>query len=1408
LISSAFPVGGRGGGAGGGTFSVAGWWRKLSCAAIEEQSCTMRGRVLPVLAALALGALAAVAFAGNAAGRTRYLVSLAEAPLLETLAASKAVADATGARARPLASAQARTALDGLRGRQSRVLADARAALGRELAPAGAFHVVANGFVLELTATEARRLRDLPGIGSVRAERSYRLHTDRGPAWIGAEALWNGAVAGVAATRGEGVVVGVIDSGINAAHRSFADRGDDGYDHANPRGRLYGLCAQAPVRCNDKLLGIHDFTSEGARDGSDLDGHGSHVAATAAGNVVDAVLDGVTIDVPLRVSGVAPHANLISYKACTEDDGGTTTCTEGALIQALDQAALDGVDVVNFSIGGAARDPWEGVRAGTVRADDMAEAFLNLRAAGVVPVVSAGNDGPYTATVSAPANAPWVIAAANATHDRRFLNRVLGVSGPGVAARNYEGLGISAGLSPRRIVDAADFGHALCGQGEDLDPPYNGRSNPWPPGTFNGEIVVCQRGTQARVAKGYNVRAAGGGGMILYNQASNGDSVVSDDHFLPAVHIGHAAGVDLLAQQAIAQAAGGQLSGAISGYQRLLDGAGDVLNSSSSRGPVVPFGSWLKPDLAAPGTSILAAAPTGTQELAVLSGTSMSAPHIAGAAALLLGLRPVWTVDQVESALLTTALAGVRDFDGTTLADPGQTGSGRLQVAEAARAGLHFAVSRNDYASADPQRAGNPTTLNRPSLVSTRCSGSCTFSRTVTANHGGDWRVEWQAEAGVRMQVSPSGIALGAGQSQALSIEVDVGDPRLPGRQVGGVIVLVGADGVRQAIPVSVYADPGAVRARIDLGAGSGSGYADVAFANLVALPDPQFTASALQPMERRSVTVAAGGADPWANPAANSVVALLTVTGEPGVPSIRTVLADLSSPSARDADLYVGPDLDGDGAPDVDELRCAAEGASATERCVVEVPLAAGASTVVWIYARNALAGTSGQDLLNLDYASLGAPSVANIDSNLLASGPGRVAAQAPFNLRLAWDESRIGPGERWSALVGIAASRAAPAPLARIPLVLTTTQSFTPGAQVLTAGEDALDLHLAAGAAHERIVVDVPVNASSLVVETSGSGEVDLYLATVATPVAGPAIGPAPPRAQARASSIHPGATERIELGVTALTPGRWYLTPVNSGNGIASVRLSARVTTHAAMPMPADNAYYDPARSGHGVFLGQGGGQWVAFWYTYLHDGTPTWYLAQAPLPAANAASWRAALSRYTWNGTAAVGSVVGEVIIAPGVGGRFQWSWRLDGAWHSEALEPLATPACPQTAGGPIDYSGAWYAPALPGYGYSVLTLAGIEVQVSYLYDSAGVPRWLLASNSPFGGGEFRLDQYRGFCPDCAFVAPTSGPAGRVVRSYAAPAQGTATLEANLVAPLAGSWQTTHDTARLTRDLPCR
>ncbi|HET7844987.1 MAG TPA: S8 family serine peptidase, partial [Xanthomonadales bacterium] len=582
---------------------------------------------------------------------------------------------------------------------QDRVVGEGAKRMGKSLVPVRRLVAIANAMVLELTPAEASALAAQPGVLAVQPDRELHLDTDAGPQWIGADQAWNGVIPGSGArTLGEGVVIGVLDSGINVQHPSFADVGGDGYDHQNPRGRTFGICNG---RCNDKLIGIYDFTDEGARDGSDLDGHGSHVAGTAAGNRISSAISGTGYNVPLQVAGVAPHANLISYKVCrevVEDGEPRSSCLYSNIISALDQAAIDGVDVVNASLGGDAFDPWSTLRNGSV---DVHEAFLNARAAGVVPVVSAGNEGPDAATVGTPANAPWVIGVANVTHDRAFLNELEGVFGDGRPAQDYVGVGLTGPLPQRRIVRARDFGNALCGTGTSQGTTPNGGSNPFPAGTFNGEIVVCERGVYARVEKGFNVRAGGAGGMVLANTASDGESVVADEHFLPATHIGYAQALALDGRIVQANGIGIPLRGSISGVQRVVDVAlGDVLAASSSRGPVAT-GDWLKPDVAAPGTDVLAAAKSGSG-LASLSGTSMASPHVAGAAALVIGAHPSWSPSQVESALLATGRGGMRLPNGVTPATPFDVGIGRAWVPDAIKAGISFELSRNDFVAADP----------------------------------------------------------------------------------------------------------------------------------------------------------------------------------------------------------------------------------------------------------------------------------------------------------------------------------------------------------------------------------------------------------------------------------------------------------------------------------------------------------------------------------------------------------------------------------------------------------------------------------------------------------------------------------------------------------------------------------
>ncbi|HET6221182.1 MAG TPA: S8 family serine peptidase, partial [Dongiaceae bacterium] len=556
-----------------------------------------------------------------------------------------------------------------LDGKHDAFLRNAAQALGRPIDARFRYTLTTNGMALDLTPTEAEAIQGLAGVTGVRPEQHYHADTDASAAWMGAEAIWNGSLPGIAATRGEGVIVGVLDTGINSAHPSFADIGADGYNHANPRGQVYGVCGTQPARCNDKLIGIYDFVGDGDHTGTDRDGHGSHTASTAAGNVVGASLTGPTTTLGLQLSGVAPHANIIAYKVLDDEGRGT----ESSAIAGMEQAAADQVDVINMSFGAGNSDPWDGLRSIAL---DYGTALLNARFSGVVPVASAGNDGPGASTVRSPSTLPWVISVAAASHNRVFEARVEDVTGNGIGtALTFRGAAITAGLPKARIVHGKDFGSALCGRGASQDTP-TGASNPFPVGTFHGEIVVCDRGTYGRVEKGFNVKQSGAGGMILANSAAEGESIVADGHHLPAVHIGFADGTRLRQLLDTALAAGGEIRGALSGVDRRLDaGAGDVLADFSSRGPVDPYGSWLKPNITAPGRDVIAAIDEGAS-FAIFSGTSMASPNVAGTAALLLAAHPTWSVAQVESALLTTGIADVRDFD-LTAATAHEAGIGR-----------------------------------------------------------------------------------------------------------------------------------------------------------------------------------------------------------------------------------------------------------------------------------------------------------------------------------------------------------------------------------------------------------------------------------------------------------------------------------------------------------------------------------------------------------------------------------------------------------------------------------------------------------------------------------------------------------------------------------------------------------
>ncbi len=676
-----------------------------------------------------------------------------------------------------------------------------------------------NGIAVRMTAAEAQQISTLPGIRSITRDYSRKLLTDNGPKWIGAQAIWGAAPPSddstpawcAAGNCGEGVVTGIIDTGVNFNHPSFAEVGGDGYTHTNPRTlpsgapRYYGKCATVVGICNDKLIGYYDFTGTGPEDDN---GHGSHTASTTAGNVLNITLEGNTINVDRSISGVAPHANIISYKGCS---GTPVGCLLSALLGAINQATLDEVDVINYSIGGSSSNPW---------ADLDAQAFLGAYNAGIFVATSASNDGPGFATLGSPADAPWVTSVGASTHNRKLANGVVGMTGGISPPADITGKGITSGAGPAPIVYAGDYPSdetstpELCGAGTG-DPatgegtggsPWTGQGN-----IFAGKIVVCDRGEYGRVAKGGYVKEHGAIGYILANDAGNGDSLVADNHVLPGVHITHADGLvlkDWLAD------GGTNHTGNIAGLTPGVDNAAaDVMASFSSRGANPAAPSLIKPDVTAPGVDILAAwmaDPAVTaqdvllqtsdgEQYNIISGTSMSSPHTAGAGALIRAVHPTWSPDEVKSALMTTAFTtmangnngdemhGVLKEDASTPADPFDMGAGRVDLHVATQAGfvLDVGVNAGIYEAANPGAEGDVTTLNIASLGNADCglqneAETCSWDRTLKGtNGGGSWNISFTNPAGAILSVTESGtpitsLTLADGQIKTLTFTADV----------------------------------------------------------------------------------------------------------------------------------------------------------------------------------------------------------------------------------------------------------------------------------------------------------------------------------------------------------------------------------------------------------------------------------------------------------------------------------------------------------------------------------------------------------------------------------------------------------------------------------------------------------
>ena len=662
-----------------------------------------------------------------------------------------------------------------------------------------------NGFTVATDRAGAQRLAREPGVALVvpDALRQVTRATTAAPSGLatrlttapaavsrnglnGYLGLTDRAGAYDSGITGKGVLIGVIDTGVWPEHPSLAPRPglparpalDESERSACAFGTTAGNDADAPFECNTKLVGAREFLdtykantglAEGEFDSArDDDGHGTHTSTTAAGNAdVRATVLGVDQG---TVSGIAPDAQVIAYKAI-----GSTGGYASDLVAAIDQAVADGVDVINFSLGGP---------PDTVSPEAIA--LLFAADAGVHVSASVGNNGAAPGSIGGPADLPWVTGVGATTYSTSYGGTLELDRGPSLS-----GASVTGGTPSARVVDGAAAGSPACVPGElDAD-------------TVAGAIVVCAEGSVSTIGKSFAVQQAGGIGVVV--TAGPGSTLTTPNTHVPSLVLAAADGRRLQAW----------LTKRPDGTARLVaDGpttspvASPTVAGFSSRGQSPIAGDLVKPDLAAPGVQVLAGAspspsapgfgPSG-QLFQAMSGASMSTPVVAGLYALLEQAHPEWSPATAKSALMTTADSRVRDGDGDGgTADPFATGSGLPTLGKpgskgsAFQPGLVYDATMPDYIgflcdegpSPFPAELcdelagyGYPTVaqdLNVPSIGVEEVPGRTTVKRWVTNVTGAPLKANASVDApqGFTVSVSPSTVDLAPGATARVTLTI------------------------------------------------------------------------------------------------------------------------------------------------------------------------------------------------------------------------------------------------------------------------------------------------------------------------------------------------------------------------------------------------------------------------------------------------------------------------------------------------------------------------------------------------------------------------------------------------------------------------------------------------------------
>jgi hypothetical protein len=632
-----------------------------------------------------------------------------------------------------------------------------------------------NGFSARLTQAQVKALESSADVVGVWEDKVQQPMTANTPKFLGLTEPGGQHDMG---TFGEDVVIGIVDTGIWPEHPSFSG---EGY---NPLAGWNGTCDVAEdeaFTCNNKLIGARFYKESFEANYEiqvelgefisprDADGHGSHTASTAGGNSgVAANANGFDAGF---VSGIAPRARIAAYKVCwnssyvSPEGNEERGCFASDSMAAIDQAVVDGVDVINFSIGGSRTDLTYPSTA----------AMLSAAEAGVFVAVSAGNSGPTASTVGTPA--PWVASVAASTYDGTVPARAI------EATINEDMSTITAveGAINKSIVETGTIEEALvvaqplegCFVGGEATALDNADD-------IDGKIALISRGSCSFSEKLNRALLSGAKGVVVFNNRAGAPIVMggTGDFDLAAFMIDQADGESLKGALDGGSAVTVKLDESLTGDLNVI---GNIMADFSSRGPNLSTADIMKPDITAPGVQILAATTPqpmfGSQGnmFAYLQGTSMSSPHIAGMAALFKESHPSWSPAQIKSALMTSARQNVTLSDGSD-ATPFNFGSGHAQPVDAMTPGLLFDLGINDYLGLlcglgesdfvaerevscdDLNGAGfsdQASELNLPSITVSNLMRSTTVTRVATnaENVASSYTATIEAPAGVDVAI-------------------------------------------------------------------------------------------------------------------------------------------------------------------------------------------------------------------------------------------------------------------------------------------------------------------------------------------------------------------------------------------------------------------------------------------------------------------------------------------------------------------------------------------------------------------------------------------------------------------------------------------------------------------------------